>query len=225
FFALMVTSFLLTTYLQTVMGYSALEAGIRMLPVAVGLVVGSRAAVGLGRWFGTKVIVAGGLTIVAAGLTVLSRADVDSGYGLVATALTIMGFGMALAMTPATEAIMGALPREKAGVGSAMNDVLREVGGTLGVAVLGSILASRYGSGMDNSAPGAAMDSVGAAHQVASQLGGAAGNHLTNAADHAFVQAMSTTTSVAAAVALLGALIALAFLPSRARTEVAVVNE
>jgi EmrB/QacA subfamily drug resistance transporter len=225
FFALMGTSFLLTTYLQTVMGYSALDAGIRMLPVAVGLVVGSRASVGFGRWFGTKVIVAAGLAIVATGLMVLSTAEVDSGYGLVAIALTIMGFGMALAMTPATEAIMGSLPREKAGVGSAMNDVLREVGGTLGVAVLGSVLASRYASGMDTSSPGAAMDSVGAAHQAASRIGGQAGNQLVNAADQAFVHAMSTTTTVAAAVALLGAVVALAFLPSRARPEKAVMNE
>jgi EmrB/QacA subfamily drug resistance transporter len=217
FFALMGSSFLLTTYLQTIMGYSALDAGIRMLPVAFGLVVGSRASVALVHRLGTKVVVAAGLTVVAVGLGVLSTAEVDSGYGLVATALAIMGFGMALGMAPATEAIMGSLPRAKAGVGSAMNDVLREVGGTLGVAVLGSILAGRYASGMDNSAPGAAMDSVGGAHEVASHLGGAAGVQLISAADHAFVNAMNTTTMVGGAVALLGALVALALLPARAK--------
>jgi EmrB/QacA subfamily drug resistance transporter len=224
FFALMGTSFLLTTYLQTVMGYSALDAGIRMLPIAVGLVVGSRATVAVGRRFGTKVIVTSGLATVATGLVLLSTADVDSGYGLVAAALTVLGFGMALAMTPATDAIMGALPRAKAGVGSAMNDVLREVGGALGVAVLGSILAGRYSSGMDASSPSAATDSVGAAHSVAARLG-EQGHQLVEAADVAFVDAMSTTTLVAAAVAVLGAVIAAVFLPSRPRPEPAVVTE
>ena len=92
---------------------------------------------------------------------------------------------MGFAMSPATEAIMGSLPRAKAGIGSAMNDVVRELGGTLGVAVLGSILASGYGSGMDDATAGlphaaaeAAGDSVGAAHEVGAQLGGGAGAKL-----------------------------------------------
>ena len=77
----------------------------------------------------------------------LGTCGVDTGYGRVALALSMMGVGMALAMSPATEAIMGSLPKAKAGIGSAMNDVVREVGGTLGVAVLGSVLASSYGDG------------------------------------------------------------------------------
>jgi hypothetical protein len=129
-------------------------------------------------------------------------------------------------MTPATEAIMGTLPKEKAGVGSAMNDVLRELGATLGVAVLGSILASKYASGMEGSTEGlpdeaahASVDSVDGAHAVASQLGDSASSLVTTA-DQAFVNAMGTTTDIAAAVALVGALVALVFLPARAkRTE------
>ena len=224
FFGLMGTVFMLTTYLQTVLGYTALEAGIRMIPVAVGLIVGSRAAVALSERFGTKIAVAGGLLVVATGLQILSRADLDSGYNLVALALGVMGFGMAVAMTPATEAIMGALPKEKAGVGSAMNDVLRELGGTLGVAVLGSILASKYGGGMEGSAgdlpaqaADASMDSVDGAHAVAGQLGADSAGSLIASADQAFVAAMSTTTDIAAAVALVGALVALVFLPARAK--------
>jgi EmrB/QacA subfamily drug resistance transporter len=154
FFALMGTVFLLTTYLQTVMGYSALDAGIRMLPVAFGLIVGSRVSVKLVARAGDKAVVVTGLVIVASALWLFSTIDVESGYTLAGSALAVMGFGMGLAMAPATEAIMGALPRAKAGVGSAMNDVLREVGGTLGVAVLGSVLASRYGSDMDATAAG-----------------------------------------------------------------------
>jgi MFS transporter, DHA2 family, multidrug resistance protein len=126
-------------------------------------------------------------------------------------------------MAPATEAIMGSLPQAKAGIGSAMNDVVREVGGTLGVAVLGSVLSTGYASGMEDAtaalppeAAEAASDSVGAAHGVAEQLGGA-GAKLIATADQSFVDAMNTASTVAAGVALVGALLALAFLPSRAR--------
>jgi MFS transporter, DHA2 family, multidrug resistance protein len=142
----------------------------------------------------------------------------------VALALGMLGTGMSLAMSPATESIMGSLPKAKAGIGSAMNDVVREVGGTLGVAVLGSVLASSYGGSMDDEAVAglptdaaeAASDSVGGAHDVAAQIGGEAAARLTHLADSAFVDAMSTTATLATAVALFGALIALLFLPSRA---------
>ena len=119
---------------------------------------------------------------------------------------------------------MGSLPREKAGIGSAMNDVVREVGGTLGIAVLGSALASAYASTMDGASAGlsgdaaaAASDSVGGAHAVAAQTGGSAGADLVATANQAFVDAMSTTAGIAAAIAIAGALIAAVFLPARAR--------
>jgi Na+/melibiose symporter-like transporter len=231
FFGLMGTIFMLTTYLQTVLGYSALEAGYRMIPVAVGIIMGSRAALVLGQRLGAKLAVAGGLAIVAVGMEILSRADIDSGYSLVATALVVLGFGMGVAMTPATEAIMGALPKEKAGAGSAMNDVLREVGGTLGVAVLGSLLASKYADGMTGATSGlpessasASTDSVDAAHAVAAQAGDA-GPSLLASADQAFVAAMGSTMDVAAAVALAGALIALIFLPQHRKSTVEVSLE
>ena len=141
-----------------------------------------------------------------------------------ALALGMLGTGMSLAMSPATESIMGSLPKAKAGIGSAMNDVVREVGGTLGVAVLGSVLASGYGGSMDGEAVAglpadaaeAASDSVGGAHEVAAQMGGEAAGRLIHLADQAFVDAMTTTALLAAGVALVGALIAAAFLPSRA---------
>ena len=222
FFGLMGTVFMLTTYLQTVLGYSALDAGIRMLPVAVGLIVGSRLAVTVAEAWGSKVAVAGGLVIVAGGLEILSRADLDSGYTLVATALGVLGLGIGLAMTPATEAIMGALPKEKAGAGSAMNDVLRELGGTLGVAVLGTLLAGTYADRMDGAVSSVpdpvattSLDSVDGAHAAAAQLGGDVAPTLITSADQAFVTAMGSTTEIAAAVALAGALVALLFLPAR----------
>ncbi|MDQ3741346.1 MAG: DHA2 family efflux MFS transporter permease subunit, partial [Actinomycetota bacterium] len=182
FFALMGVMYFMTTYLQSVLGYGALKAGIRTVPIAVGLIASSKLSVALTARFGTKIVVANGLATVAGALVLLSTASVDSGYWLVGTALAQMGLGIGLSMAPATDAIMGALPKAKAGIGSAMNDVVREVGGTLGVAVLGSVLTSTYASGMHDATAGltgaaeeAASDSVGAAHEVAAQVGGDAG--------------------------------------------------
>jgi Na+/melibiose symporter-like transporter len=224
FFALMGVVYFLTTYLQSVMGYTALEAGVRMIPVAAGLVSATRLSVVLTERFGTKIVVATGLAIVAGALYLLGTAGVDTGYGRVAIALGTLGFGMSLTMSPATESIMGSLPKAKAGIGSAMNDVVREVGGTLGVAVLGSVLASSYGDGMDGATRGlphdaaeAASDSVGGAHEVAAQIGGETATRLSAVANQSFVDAMSTSATLAAGVAAAGALIALAFLPSRKR--------
>jgi len=222
FFALMGVMYFLTTYLQSVLGYDALEAGIRMLPIAAGLILATKLSVALERRFGTKLVVANGLFQVAGALFMITRFGVDTGYGEIALVLGSLGMGIGMAIAPATEAIMGALPPAKAGIGSAMNDVVREVGGTLGIAVLGSVLSSRYSSGMDEATAGmpagaaeAASDSVGAAHEVAAQLG-ATGGRLIDASNAAFVDAMTTTATIGAAVAVFGALIAAAFLPARA---------
>jgi len=195
-----------------------------MLPIAAGMILASKLGVGVTRRLGTKFSVATGLTLVAIALATIATFGTGTGGLQIAAALGILGLGMGFAMSPATEAIMGSLPRSKAGIGSAMNDVVREVGGTLGIAVLGSVLASGYGSRMDDAtatlphaAGAAAGDSVGGAHEVAAQLGGGAGAKLIDAANGAFVDALATTATLAAAAAVIGALIALAFLPSRAR--------
>ena len=154
FFALMGVVFCLTTYLQSVLGFSALQAGVRMLPIAVGMVFASKVAVGLTRRLGTKVSVASGLGLVAVALGQIAGFDMSTTELSISIALGTLGTGMGFAMSPATEAIMGALPPAKAGIGSAMNDVVREVGGTLGVAVLGSLLSSNYGSGMEDATAG-----------------------------------------------------------------------
>jgi EmrB/QacA subfamily drug resistance transporter len=226
YFALMGVMYFMTSYLQTVLGFSALEAGERMIPIAVGLVLTAKPAVALAPRLGTKVLVAGGLGVTACGLFMLTGFDTATNDLSLCLALGTMGAGMGLAITPATESIMGSLPREKAGIGSAMNDVVREVAGTLGIAVLGSLLTSAYTGSMDGATAGlppdaaaAASDSVGGAHQVAAQLGGGAGSGLIADANHAFVDAMSSTASVAAAIAVVGVLVAAAFLPARARRE------
>jgi MFS transporter, DHA2 family, multidrug resistance protein len=226
YFSLMGVMYFMTTYLQSVLGYSALEAGVRTLPIAGGMLLTTRPAVVLTKRLGTKVVVASGLFAVSAALGLEAGFDTATTDLHLCLVLALMGAGMGLAMAPATEAIMGSLPKAKAGIGSAMNDVVREVGGTLGVAVLGSILASSYASGMSGATAGlpadaaaAAGDSVGAAHAVAAQVGSSS---LVDAANQAFVDAMGTTASIAAAIAVAGALIAAAFLPARARAEAVV---
>jgi EmrB/QacA subfamily drug resistance transporter len=138
FFALFGSLFFLTQYLQFVLGYSALEAGIRVAPIALVLIVVSPVAGRLVNRLGNKALVVAGMSVVAVGLWILSTITVASGYPHVLVSLMILGTGMALAMTPATESIMGSLPLAKAGVGSAMNDTTRQIGGALGVAILGA---------------------------------------------------------------------------------------
>jgi MFS transporter, DHA2 family, multidrug resistance protein len=225
FFALMGVLYFLTTYLQTVLGYSPLESGVRMLPIAVGMIPASRLSVVVASRFGTKIPVAGGLGIIAAALLVFTSVGVgDEYWWKVGTCLGLMGFGMGLTMAPATEAIMGSLPKAKAGIGSAMNDVVRELGGTLGVAVLGSVLTTTYASGMEDATAGlshdaaeAASDGVAGAHAVAEGMPASAGEQFASVADASFIDAMSTVSTVGAGAALLGAFLAAAFLPSFAR--------
>jgi predicted MFS family arabinose efflux permease len=222
FFGLFGSIFFLTTYLQQVLGFTPFEAGLRVIPVALGIIVASGISARLTVHVGTKAMVAGGLATVASALFLLSTATVDSGYGLVAAVLLILGAGMGMAMAPATDSVMGSLPLAKASVGSAMNDTTRMVGGALGVAILGSLLSSGYRSDVEAAttalpapAGDAANDTLGGALQVAGQLGGPAGRALTDASQHAFVSGMGTAALVAAAVTLAGSLAALVLLPSR----------
>jgi EmrB/QacA subfamily drug resistance transporter len=224
FFAMFGTVFLNTQYLQFVLGYTPLEAGFRVMPVAT-MIIAAPLSARLAERFGTKVVVASGLTVVAVALTLLATITIDSGYGRVAVALAILGAGMGTAMAPATESIMGSLPLAKAGVGSAMNDTTRQVGGALGVAILGSVLASSYGAAMEpvvaqlpTAAADVASDSIGGAAAVASQIG-EAGVGLLEAASSAFIDGMNSAVWVAVGVALLGAVITWAYLPARALVE------
>src|SRR3954469_20390450 len=223
FFALFGFIFLATQYLQFVLGYSAFEAGLRTLPFAFALMVMAPLSSKAVQWFGTKRVVVTGMLLFASGLVVASTSTVDTGYPRVMIAMVLMGAGMGLSVAPATESIMGALPLHQAGVGSAVNDTSREVGGALGVAIVGSMLSSLYSSDLNSKLPAnvpgqvrdAADQSVGAALQVSGQLG-RAGAPLAHAARESFVYAMSRASLVTAAVALLGAVLAWRFLPARA---------
>jgi EmrB/QacA subfamily drug resistance transporter len=221
FFALFGSVFLLTQHLQFVLGYTPLQAGVRILPVAA-LAVAAPLAARLTEGIGAKLVVAAGLLVVAGALWVLSTVQLGDGYGRVAAALALLGIGMGLVVAPATESIMGSVPLAKAGVGSAMNDTTRQVGGALGVAVLGSILAASYGAAIQPTLRGAppqvaqtAGDSIGAAATIAAQLG-PQGWGLLEAARLAFIQGMGDALQVGAGVAALAALLVLLFLPARA---------
>ena len=222
FFALFGMMFFITQYLQLILGFSAFEAGLRTLPVAGGLVAAGPLSAKLAERLGTKVVVAAGLLTVGSSLALLGFADAGSGYGLVAASLAVLGMGMGMAMAPATDAIMGSLPLEKASVGSAVNDATRITGGALGVAILGSVLASGYRGGMEDAVAGmpapaadAARESLAGGLAVAAQAGGETGQRVLTAAQDAFLSGMHTAAIVAALVALAGSVIALVLLPAR----------
>lgn len=233
FFALTGFIFGVAQYLQGVLGYSALGAGVRTLPFAAAVMVFAPLSPKLVDRVGTKALVAGGLGTFAIGLLIASSMKVDSSYTLAMVAMLVMGSGMGLAMAPATESVMGSLPREAAGVGSAVNDTTRELGSTLGVAVGGSAIASVYAGRIGDALAGqpippaalkVAKDSLGGALAVAQQAG-ERGPALTALARKAFTDGLRVDTLITAGVAVLGMIVAAAFLPSRADAAVVEVDE
>jgi MFS transporter, DHA2 family, multidrug resistance protein len=213
FFAMMGSVFAFTQYLQFAHGFSALEAGAAMLPLALGLVIGSGASNRLVERVGRTYVIAGGLVGVAAVLSTSLAWTPEMAPVLLGMVTFGLALSMGVAMAPATDSVMSAVPEAKAGVGSAMSDVTRQVGGALGVAVIGSIIGSAYSRDMTG-APGAADDSVGAAHAVAEHVGGAPGRELADTAGRAFTDALGIGLTAAAVVALAGALLVLLRLPS-----------
>jgi EmrB/QacA subfamily drug resistance transporter len=236
FFAMFGSMFVLTQYMQFVLGYSPLAAGVRSVPLALMLILVAPISTKFVDRLGTKLVVAGGLGTVALGLFVASTATPELGYGRVLPAQLLLGLGIALAMAPATESIMGSLPKEKAGVGSAMNDTTRQVGGALGVAIIGSVFSSQYapsitaklgGFGLPQIAIDYSKDSIGGAMVVAQRAGGnpntvdtPIGHQIATAARDAFAGSMGRGLLVSAGFAMLGALVALVFLPARAAAPV-----
>jgi EmrB/QacA subfamily drug resistance transporter len=222
FFSLMGALFFLTQYLQGVQGLSAFETGLRFIPIAVGVIIVAPLSAKLTSSLGARMVTAAGLFVVAAGVGLLATVGLDSSDLHVAAVLFVIAAGIGLAGTPATDAIMGALPKDQFGVGSAVNDTTRELGGAMGVAILGSLFAASYSTAMAGASAGlpldlaaAARDSLAAAGGVAGQLGGSTGETLLAAARSAFVDAMRLTSLAGVAVAASGAVVALVFLPSR----------
>ncbi len=227
FFALFGFVFLVTQYFQLVRGYSPLEAGIRVLPVAIAVAVSSIIAPRVVERVGTKNVVVAGLALMSFGFAWISRVSLATSYLEIAGQMVFLGTGLGLTTAPATESIMGSLDVDKAGIGSAVNDTTRELGGTLGVAVVGSVFSSVYVAALADSPTFARLpvqaqriteDSVGAAQLVAQRLGPLAGSYLTEVSD-AFLAGFSVASMVVAAVAAAGSLFAWRFLPARAAGE------
>lgn len=225
FMAMMGMFFLITQYFQFLRGYSPFGTGLRMVPIALGFMVGGAVSDTLVARLGTKTTVAGGMVVVGASLAALAFIGADTTYWLIGIELAGVGIGMALTMAPATEAIMGAVPEANAGVGSALNDVTRNVGAALGVGILGSVFTSVYSSSVSDAVVGlsaekaaVAQNSIGAAAQIAADLGGTAQGALITAANGAFLDGFGIALAIAAAIAFIGSLIVLRFMPSRAST-------
>ncbi|MGA2519837.1 MAG: MFS transporter [Acidimicrobiales bacterium] len=223
-FALMGALFLLTQYLQFSLGYSPFAAGLRVGPVAlVILVVAPLSAVAV-RLVGTKPVVGTGMALIALGMALLSRTTVAGDYGNALPALLLLGIGTGLAFAPSTESVMGSVPRQRTGVGSGTNGTALQLGGALGVGILGSLLASRYQGRLaaalaHTPVPTSILHlidgSLAGALTVAQRVGGSRGAALASVSRHAFVSGMDLAMVVGAVAVALGATLVLAFLPNR----------
>ena len=222
-FALMGMFFLMTQYLQFTLGYSALGAGLRVAPVAATLLVIAPFSVVVARRVGSKAVVATGLVMIAAALGALSRTSVHGTYGQCVVSFVALGVGVALALAPCTESVMGSLPRAEAGVGSATNDTAMQVGGGLGVGVLGSALDLRYVHRMTvvlapyhlpRAAHDAIVGSLGGAIAVAARAPASLARELVATAQGAFVAGMDLALLVASIVVAVAALVVVLWLPN-----------
>lgn len=221
FFALFGFIFLVAQYLQGVLGYGVLEAGLRQIPVALSVAVTSILGTRLAVRLGTKAVVGAGLLLLAGGYLWISTISPDTTYLTIAMQMICIGAGMGLTSAPATEAIMGVVPAEKAGIGSAVNDATRELGGTLGVAVIGSIAVSLYRdhlatAGLPGPIRDGAQESLGAADSIARHLHEPA---LLKLAQDGFLNGLTAGCFVAAGVAVVGAFLVACFLPSHPQVD------
>ncbi|MBO4163897.1 MULTISPECIES: MFS transporter [Micromonospora] len=224
FFAAMGVMFFSSFYMQLVRGYSPLETGLFFLPFAGAQLVFAPRSAAMVRRYGGRAVATVGLVLTAVALAAFAFIDATTPIWVVLVAFFLQGVGMANIMPPATESIMSALPREKAGVGSAVSNTVRQVAGALGVAVLGSVLSAVYRQDIAatvDSLPApareAATESVSGAYAAAAQVGPAAPK-LIAAANDAFVSAMHWAAAISAVVAALGILIVLRWMPGRTAT-------
>ena len=227
FFTLAGFTFLITQYFQFVKAYTPLGTGVRLLPVAIAIAVASLGGTRLAVGIGNKAVVAAGLALFGIGLLWIATNTASTSYAAIAGQMLVGGGGLGLVTAPATEAILGAVPTDKAGVGSAVNDATRLFGAALGVAVIGSVAASLYASRLRATIPAglparaalAAKGSVGGALVAAQSLRHAGqvvpAHDLTVSAVGAFLHSLAGGCRVAGGVALAGAVIAAALLPSR----------
>jgi EmrB/QacA subfamily drug resistance transporter len=233
-FALFGFIFMVTQYFQFVRAYTTLGTGVRLLPVAASIALSSVIGSRLAERVGTTAVVAGGLVLFATGLGWASANSQVTPYAQIAVQMVLMGAGMGFTTAPATDSIRGSFSVDKAGVGSAVNDTTREFGGTLGVAVVGSVFISVYAHGLAGKAAmsslpagsrAAAGRSLAAAYQLAARLPPALAHRVISAANGAFLDGLRVGSLVSSGVAAVAALAVTVLLPARAATsEVAVVE-
>ena len=214
--------FLIIQYMQLVLRYSPLQAGLALLPMGVAIGAFSRLVPRLLERMGRRPLAVGGLLLMAIGVAAVSKSDANTSYWFILIGILPIGIGMALAMAPATTDIVAAFPTHKQGVASATNDAAREVGGTLGIAILGSILNAQYRSGVAAAAPAtaprklvdAAQESLGAGLHVAMSSGDR-GRTLATSARAAFMDGLSSALLVSAGALVVCALLFVALIPAR----------
>jgi EmrB/QacA subfamily drug resistance transporter len=215
--------FVALQYLQQILGYSPLVSGLAILPMVAAFAL-SPASAHLSERVGAGPVIAGGLAVGAAGLGVLATLGIDSSYWHVLGGFILTGAGMALSAAPATNAIVASLPQGKQGVASAVNDLSRELGGVLGIAIIGSVLNAGYRSGLADAARGMpgemvarALESLASALGVAEHLGGAEGERLADAAREAFVGGLSASLWAGAIVLVVSAVGVVLLVPRRSK--------
>jgi predicted MFS family arabinose efflux permease len=223
FFGMGGVYFFTSFYLQNVRGYTALEAGLLAVPFAIGQFITSPRSATLVNRYGARTVAVGGMLLNAFAIAGFSFLGLSTPIVVLGVLFFVQGAGMGATVPTATTAVMDVLPRERAGAGSALTNTARQVAVALGVAVLGSILAGSYRSTMSPTLaalPAAARadagQSVSATQAVAEHLG-PAGRFLLEPGNAAFVSAMRVTTLAATAIAVLGALIVMRWLPGRPR--------
>ncbi|MQY35107.1 Antiseptic resistance protein [Streptomyces sp. RB17] len=208
--------FTVPTYLQAVLGHDAFATGVRLLPMMAGLMVAAKGAQPVVARFGARAVVAAGLVVLAFAALLGSRTTTDSGYGFTALWLSITGLGFGFAVVPAMDGALGALPADRAGSGSGLLMTFRQVGGAIGIALLGSLLASAFRDRLDVAGlPGpvahTARESVVAAHMVTAHTGSA---RLATSANSAYVHGMTVVLIVCGIASMVAALLAALLLPN-----------
>lgn len=222
FFALMGTFFSLTQLLQLAWGYSALEAAVRLLPISVAMMIAAPQSANMAERFGKSRVVGFGMGLVALGILMISRVGVHADYLLLVSGASIMAFGMGLAMSPTTDLLMSSVPRKNAGMGSAMNDTTRELGGSLGVAIFGSLLASKYVHGLSDllpQLPAKAQELVSASLGGAMAVGNADpvhGKAIQSVATQAWIDGLRLSLLIASGIVAVAGILAWRLLPNQA---------
>jgi EmrB/QacA subfamily drug resistance transporter len=227
FFALLGATFYLVYYLQGVRGFAPLQSGAVLIPVAVGMAIMAPRSSGLAERFGAKAVCASGFVLIALSFLGIQLLDLDTPVWLLLAVLSVQGLGMGAVMAPATESIMSVVPREKAGAGAAVNNSVRQVGGALGVAILGSVLAASYSAQLGNAVDGlpagargeasesivATLEAVRRVQATGDPEAARAAAELVLPAREAFVAAMHLTAVFTTLAALVAAVVVLAWLP------------